>query len=77
MYIRLENVLGDMNILESYILFRTIEDWCYNNVIDGNWHFDYKRTICAYGVDIAGGIEFNRRNDSIAFINKFRNINKF
>lgn len=69
--IRLQNVIGNIDVVESYMLFRTIEDWCHDNVADGNWQFDYTYTICAYGVDIAGGIIFRHEEDTKAFKLKF------
>lgn len=42
----------------DYILFRTIEDWCLDNVDRTRWRFDYSSTICVCGIDIPNRIIF-------------------
>jgi hypothetical protein len=69
--IRLHDVIGNTEAVESYTLFRTIEDWCYDNIPDGSWQFDHSHSISAYGVDVAGGIIFKYDKDAVAFKLKF------
>jgi hypothetical protein len=70
-YIRLQDIVGNKETVESYILFRTIEDWCCDNIHNSNWKFDYGSTICLYGVDVSGTIIFKCETDSDAFRLKF------
>jgi hypothetical protein len=70
-YIGLKNIITDGEIPESYTLFRTIEDWCLDNIPNTAWRFDHSCTICIYGVDLPAGIIFNFRKDLIAFKQQF------
>lgn len=51
----------------DYILFRTIEDWCMNNLNRAQWRFDYSSTISVCGIDIPGRIIFCVEEDLTAF----------
>ena len=70
--IRLNDIVGDINRVESFILFRTIEDWCSDNIQNTNWKFDHAHTICLYGVDVPGVIVFKRKEDKVAFKHRFK-----
>ena len=69
--IRLQDVIERNQIstdeIGSYILFRTIEDWCHENIPKERWRFDYGATLCAHGVDIPGRIIFRNTKDLVAF----------
>jgi len=56
---------------EDYVLFRTIEDWCRDNLNRTRWRFDYSSTICVCGVDIPGRIIFGSNEDKLAFKLRF------
>lgn len=70
-YIGLRNLISNSEIPESYILFRTIEDWCFDNIPNTDWRFDYAGTMTVYGVDLPIGIKFNNNKDLTAFKLKF------
>lgn len=64
---RLDALIKDTESIDSYILFRKIEDWCSENIPKDRWKFQYSPTICAYGVDIPGRIIFKCKEDYAAF----------
>ena len=68
-YVRLQDIVGNKETVSSYILLRTIEDWCCDNL--HNWKFDYSSTICLYGVDVPVAIIFKCEADSNTFRLKF------
>ena len=69
-YIKLDAVLTT-DTVESYILFREIEDWCSDNIPGNKWKFQYSPTICVQGVDIPGRIIFKSTEDFITFKLRF------
>lgn len=56
--LRLEEILPDLETVDSFLTFRTIEDWCYSNIPKEKWRFDNASRISAFGVDIPGKIIF-------------------
>lgn len=72
--VKLEDILPELELLESYLTFRHIEDWCHQNVPRQRWRFDHSYTLCAHGVDIPGRIFFWSEEDATAFKLKY-NVN--
>ena len=72
--IRLEDILPNLNLLDSFLTYRYIEDWCTTNIPKDRWRFHYSPTICAYGVDIPGRIFFWSDEDATAFRMQYRVI---
>lgn len=66
------DALIQTDTVESYILFREIEDWCTDNIPRDRWRFQYSPTICVHGVDIPGRIIFRCKEDLTAFRLRFR-----
>jgi hypothetical protein len=66
--VNLKPILKDT--IESYILFREIEDWCLANVPRDKWHF-CSTQICVYGVDLPGRIIFTHEKDITVFRVRF------
>lgn len=71
---RLQDILPNLESVDSYITFRYIEDWCHANIPRDGWRFDYSHTICAHGVDIPGRIFFWKDEDATAFRMQYRVI---
>ena len=71
-YIRLRNIISSSETSESYTLFRTIEDWCIDNIPNTAWRFDYSHTMTVYGVDLPIGIMFTFNKDLTAFKLRFK-----
>jgi hypothetical protein len=71
LYMKLENIIKDTETVESYILFRTIEDWCMDNVPRDRWRFCHSSHLCVLGVDIPGRIIFKCKEDLAAFKLRF------
>jgi hypothetical protein len=65
--VRLEDILRNLESIESYILFRKIEDWCCDNLPRGQWRFSYSPALCVAGVDIPGRILFKSQHDATIF----------
>lgn len=68
---KLDTLLKDTNSVESYILFREIEDWCTNNIPKDRWRFCHSPQICIHGVDLPGRIIFKSEQDLTAFKLRF------
>ena len=68
---KLDALIKDTESLESYKLFREIENWCVDNIPKDKWRFQYSPTICVCGVDIPGRIIFKRKEDLEAFLYRF------
>ncbi len=68
MEIRLQDLIKDLESVESYILFRKIEDWCLDNLPRDSWRFSYSQSLCVAGVDIPGRILFKSDADLTAFM---------
>jgi len=60
---KLEVLLKDLESVDSYILFREIEDWCHENIPRHKWRFSYSPAICVHGVEIPGRIIFKDKKD--------------
>jgi len=71
---RLEDILPNLELVDSYLTYRYIEDWCHNHIPKDRWRFDYSSTICAHGVDIPGRIFFWSDEDATAFRVQYRVI---
>ena len=65
--IKLQDLIKDTEAVESYILFRKIEDWCTDNLPRDCWRFSYSPSLCVHGVDIPGRILFKRSEEATAF----------
>ena len=65
--IRIDEVISNLDILEAYITFRRIEDWCTDHIPKGHWRFDYSSTLCVCGIDIPGRIFFWVEEDAVTF----------
>jgi len=74
--IRLQDILPNLELVDSYLTFRYIEEWCTNNIPKDRWRFHYSPTICAYGVDIPGRIFFGSDIDFAVFRAQYRVISK-
>jgi len=61
----------DCEHAEDYKLFRTIEDWCLDNLDKTRWRFDYSSTTSVCGIDVPGRIIFGREEDVTAFRLRF------
>jgi hypothetical protein len=72
--IRLEDILPNLQLVDAYLTYRYIEDWCYANLLKERWRFDYSSTLCAHGVDIPGRIFFWKDEDASAFRLQYRVI---
>lgn len=70
--IRLQEVITNSSEADAYILFRTIEDWCLDNIPRTHWTFDHSMHMSVCGVDVPGGIIFWYNPDAIAFKLKFQ-----
>jgi hypothetical protein len=70
-YVDLNNILNDT--VESFLLFREIEDWCCDNIPQDKWKFGSQQ-ICVYGVDLPGRIIFIHEKDLSAFKLRFGQI---
>lgn len=64
---KLDTLIRNKDCVESYILFRQIEDWCLENIPSDRWKFQYSPILNVYGVDIPGGIIFKYKEDLAAF----------
>lgn len=65
--IRLQDLIQDSEAVESYTLFREIEDWCCDNLPRDSWRFSYSPSLCVVGVDIPGCILFKNNKDATYF----------
>lgn len=72
--IRLADILPNLELVDSYLTFRYIEEWCTNNIPKDRWKFNYSGAISAYGVDIPGSIFFCSDADATAFRLQYRVI---
>lgn len=72
MNIKLDEIIKNKDSVDSYKLFRSIEDWCCDNIPAGRWRFDYSYTVCVCGVDLPASIYFKIPEDSTAFKLKFK-----
>lgn len=72
--IKLQDILPNLELVDSYLTFRYIDEWCYSNIPKGKWRFDYSSTICAHGVDIPGRIFFVSDIDFAVFRGQYRVI---
>lgn len=63
---------NDCKHAEDYMLFRAMEDWCYDNIPRDRWRLDFAHTICVCGVDIPGRIFFWEDEDLTAFRLRFK-----
>lgn len=70
-YMKLDSLIKNPDSVESYILFREIEDWCTNNIPKDKWRFCHSPQICVHGVDIPGRIIFKSKQDFAAFKLRF------
>lgn len=61
----------DFEYAADYILFRAMEDWCYENIPKDRWRLDFRHTICVCGIDIPGRIFFLTEQDASAFKLRF------
>ena len=68
-HLNLKEIINDHSDVNSYILFREMEDWCCENLTD--WRLDYSTAMCVYGVDIPSKIIFKRIADVTAFKSRF------
>lgn len=59
--------------LDSYLLFREIEDWCLENIPRDKWRFCYASPLCVQGVDLPGRIIFRSKDDLHLFNLRFMN----
>lgn len=64
---KLETIIKENESVDSYILFREIENWCMNNIPRDKWRFQYSPSFSVCGVDIPGRIIFKRKEDLAAF----------
>jgi hypothetical protein len=71
---KLADILPDLDLLDSYLTYRYIEDWCTSNITKGRWKFDHSSTICAHGVDIPGRIFFWSDEEAAKFRSQYRVI---
>lgn len=71
MYQDLRSIITDYSDVNSYILFREIEDWCLDNIDGTKWRLDYSTFLNVYGVDIPIGIQFKEDKDFTAFKLRF------
>jgi hypothetical protein len=71
-FIRLQELIEDYELTESYILFRNIEDWCLDNIPRHRWRFDYSHTLCVCGIDLPGRIFFWSEEDEYMFRQKYK-----
>ncbi|HEY6435260.1 MAG TPA: hypothetical protein VIY47_01605 [Ignavibacteriaceae bacterium] len=62
----------DFNHADDYVLFRAIEDWCYENIPKDRWRFNHSSTLCVCGVDIPRRIFFWHEEDVLAFKLRFK-----
>lgn len=67
----LSAVIKDHTVVESYILFREMEEWCYENLPIDRWRLDWSSTATVYGVDIPTVISFTKDSDLTAFKMRF------
>lgn len=65
--IKLQDLIKDSEAVESYILFRKIEDWCCDNLPRDSWRFSYSPSLCVIGVDIPGCILFKNSETATFF----------
>jgi len=70
-YQDLQNIINDHSDVKSYILFRDMEEWCFENLPNEHWKLDYSSPICVYGVDIPSRIIFKDSHDMVAFRLRF------
>ena len=66
-HIKLQDLIPETDNVEAYITYRSLEDWCLDNVPRDRWRFDYSSTICVCGVDIPARIFFWDAADATAF----------
>lgn len=59
------------NDTNAFHIYRLVEDWCFENIPNDRWRFDYSSTICVRGVDIPGRIIFRHTEDATAFRLRF------
>lgn len=71
LYQNLNAIINDYSDVKSYILFRDMEEWCYENLPTGNWKLDWSVPVTAYGVDIPSRIIFKEDSDVTAFKLRF------
>jgi hypothetical protein len=65
--IKLQDLIQDSEAVESYILFRKIEDWCCDNLPRDSWRFSYSPSTSVIGVDIPGRILFKNNEAATHF----------
>jgi len=70
-FIGLRKLIEDYESVESFILFRNIEDWCLDNIPRHRWRFDYSHTMCVCGIDLPGRIFFWSREDAYRFVERY------
>lgn len=64
----------DCEHAEDYMLFRTIEDWCLDNLDKTRWRFDHSSTTSVCGIDVPGRIIFGSSEDITAFKLRFLGV---
>lgn len=69
--IPLNEIITDDSDVKSYILFREMEEWCFDNLPGDHWRLDYSTQISVYGVDIPSKIVFKDESDITAFKLRF------
>ena len=72
--IKLVDILPNLELVDSYLTFRYIEEWCTNNIPKDKWKFSYAGAISAYGVIIPGSIFFWSDEDATKFRLQYRVI---
>jgi hypothetical protein len=69
--INLREIIQESDSPSSYLLFRTIEDWCCDNLDKTKWRFDNSIRMCVCGIDVPGRIIFKRSEDATIFLYRF------
>lgn len=67
----IRTLLPDTETCDSLILYRAIERWCRDNMVQDSWRLDWSGLVPVYGVDVPVRIIFKHRADLDRFYRNF------